>query len=307
MARSRRTMDARGLRPERRLRGVTGEDAGAARGLSVSLLVRARPGLGRGATKGERSRVESPHRPTRRRFAPATVTRVVVCPSAGAPAAGRWSRRPLGLNLMPARTPPEPTAPPVSDEAIAEVILGLLRRTHLSAGPDLAEVVGDQAAGIGAQDVVLYVIDFERATLLPLPSRAAAATGAHPQSVSGTVAGRAFATTTILATSSENGDRRRVWVPLLDGTERLGVMEMSFDGAQLAPRTIEVCERYGHLVALLITTKGMYSDVFEITRRRSPASIAAELARTLAPPFVFATDDLTVAGLLEPCYDNGGD
>jgi serine phosphatase RsbU (regulator of sigma subunit) len=203
--------------------------------------------------------------------------------------------------------PAEPTRSPPSDEAITEVFLGLLHRTHLSAPGELAEVVAIEAAGIGAHQVVLYLADIEQATLVPLASPAATAANAQPQSVGGTLAGRAFSTTSVLTTLSENGDRQRVWLPLLDGTERLGVMEMSFDGAEVAQRTIEVCERYAHLVAMLVVTKGMYGDVFEVARRRAPATIAAELARTLAPPFVFATDGLTVGGLLEPCYDNGGD
>src|SRR3954454_3166355 len=181
---------------------------------------------------------------------------------------------------MRPRSPAGPMSPPVSDDAIADLILGLLRRTHLSAARELAEGVADQASCIAARDVVLYLIDLEWATLVPLPSPAASAVGAEPQSVSGTVAGRAFATTTILTTPSENGARRRVWVPLLDGTERIGVMAMSFDGAQVAQRTLEVCERYGHLVAILVATKGMYSDVFEVARRRRAATVATELART---------------------------
>jgi serine phosphatase RsbU (regulator of sigma subunit) len=206
----------------------------------------------------------------------------------------------------PPRKSPEPVSE-ISDEAATNLILGLLRRTHLSTASALPEIVADQAAGIGARDVVLYLIDFERALLVPLPSPPAAAAGAEPQSVGGTVAGRTFATTTIL-TSTENG-RQRLWAPLLDGTERLGVIGMSFatSGAEVGQRTVEVCERYAHLVAMLIATKGMYSDVFEVARRRKPATIAAELARALAPPLVFATDDVTLAGLLEPCYDNGGD
>jgi serine phosphatase RsbU (regulator of sigma subunit) len=36
-------------------------------------------------------------------------------------------------------------------------------------------------------------------------------------------------------------------------------------------------------------------------------TIASELVWSLAPPLVFATDDLTVSGMLEPAYDNGGD
>jgi serine phosphatase RsbU (regulator of sigma subunit) len=211
------------------------------------------------------------------------------------------------VNDTPVRIPSKATGAPGSDEAISELLLGLLRRTHLSTAAELAEVVADEAASIGARDVVLYLSDLEQETLVPLPSPAAATTGAQPQSVGGTVAGRTFATTTVLTASSENGDRQRVWLPLLDGTERVGVMAMAFDGAEVGQRTIEVCERYAHLVAMLVATKGMYSDVFEVARRRKPATIAAELARTLAPPLVFATEGLTVAGLLEPCYDNGGD
>src|SRR3954447_23957456 len=74
-------------------------------------------------------------------------------------------------------------------------------------------------------------VDLEQVTLVPLPSPAASTVGATPQSVGGTVAGRTFATTTVLTAPSENGGRQRVWVPLLDGTERVGVMAMSFDGA----------------------------------------------------------------------------
>jgi serine phosphatase RsbU (regulator of sigma subunit) len=209
------------------------------------------------------------------------------------------------VNDALARTLSEATRPPMSDEAISELILGLLRRTHLSTAAELAEIVADQAVSIGAREVVLYLVDLEQRTLMPLPSPATA--GAQPQSVGGTVAGRAFATTSVLTTPSENGDRQRVWLPLLDGTERVGVIAMAFDGVQVAQRTIEVCERYAHLVAMLVATKGMYSDVFEVARRRGPVTIAAELARTLAPPLVFATEGLSLAGLLEPCYDNGGD
>jgi serine phosphatase RsbU (regulator of sigma subunit) len=65
--------------------------------------------------------------------------------------------------------------------------------------------------------------------------------------------------------------------------------------------------RFAHLVAMLVIAKGAYGDVFEIVRRREPMTIASELARSLAPPTVFATDDLSLGIMLEPCYDNGGD
>jgi serine/threonine protein phosphatase PrpC len=99
----------------------------------------------------------------------------------------------------------------------------------------------------------------------------------------------------------------RLWLPLLDGTERLGVIQMAFDQDPIPERTAMVCERYAHLTAMLIATKAAYGDTFEIPRRRQPMTIASELLWQLAPPLVFATDRLVLAGMLEPCYDNGGD
>lgn len=68
-----------------------------------------------------------------------------------------------------------------------------------------------------------------------------------------------------------------------------------------------VCESYAHLTAMLIATKAAYGDTFEVTRRQRPMTIASEMLWQLTPPLVFATDRLVLAGMLEPCYDNGGD
>jgi serine/threonine protein phosphatase PrpC len=192
-----------------------------------------------------------------------------------------------------------------SENAVAAMLTELLRRTHLSAPADLAATVADPARRIGAQDVVLYLIDYEQRTLVPLP-------GSHPEglaplSVTGTIAGRAFSTTSILRSSSEERGGERLWVPLLDGTERLGVMSVSFEEPVVVERTVMACERYAHLTAVLLVTKSAYGDVFEVTRRRRQMTIASELLWQLAPPLVFATDRLVVAGMLEPSYDNGGD
>jgi hypothetical protein len=181
----------------------------------------------------------------------------------------------------------------------------VLRRSYISAPSELPAVIAEQARRIGAHDVGLYLIDYEQRTLVPLgpPERADLA----PLSVAGTVAGRAFSTTSILRSSSEAGNGERLWLPLLDGTERLGVIDMAFDDEAITDRTVIVCERYAHLTAMLIATKAAYGDVFEVTRRQQPMTIAAELLWQLAPPLVFATDRLVLAGMLEPCYDNGGD
>jgi hypothetical protein len=95
-------------------------------------------------------------------------------------------------------------------------------------------------------------------------------------SVAGTIAGRAFSTASILRSSSET----------------------------ITDRTVMLCERYAHLTAMLIATKAAYGDTFKVTRRQQPMTIASGLLWQLAPPLVFATDRLVLAGMLEPCYDN---
>jgi stage II sporulation SpoE-like protein len=190
-------------------------------------------------------------------------------------------------------------------EATAELLAELLRRTHLSAPGDLARVVADQARTLGAEEVDLYLIDYELSALMPLPSSPDDEREVIP--VTGTIAGRAYTMTTIVQSSDAGGGLRRVWLPLMDGTERIGVMAAAFRAAEISDDTVAVLERYAHLVAMLVVAKGAYSDVFELTRRARSKSIASELIWELTPPLVFATDNLVVAGLLEPSYDNGGD
>jgi len=72
--------------------------------------------------------------------------------------------------------------------------------------------------------------------------------------VEGTIAGRAVRTTSVLRASSEEGNGERPWLPLLDGTERLRVIDMAFDEGPVPERTVTVCERYAHLTAMLIAT-----------------------------------------------------
>jgi stage II sporulation SpoE-like protein len=154
---------------------------------------------------------------------------------------------------------------------------------------------------------VLYVVDYQQHWLVPVPGPHS--TEREVLSIQGTVAGRAFATSSIVDVEVDGGHGRRLWLPLLDGTERLGAMEIVFPDAEqpLPEATLTVCERYAHLGAILIATKSMYSDFFELARRRQPMTMASELLWELVPPMVLAADDFVLAALLEPCYDNGGD
>ena len=183
----------------------------------------------------------------------------------------------------------------------------LLRRTHLSAPEELAAVAAEEARAIGVERLVLYLVDYEQRHLIPVP--APDAEGREPLSIQGTVGGRAFTSTSIVQVEGDEDRDTRVWLPLLDGTDRLGAVEATFGGepGSVSEELVTICERYAHLLATLIVAKGAWSDVFERVRRRRPMSVASELLWSLAPPLVTASDDFVLGGMLEPCYDMGGD
>ncbi len=193
------------------------------------------------------------------------------------------------------------------DARAGAMLQEVLRRTHLSGAADLATVVAEEARTIGADALVLYIVDYEQMWLVPVPGPDTA--DGEPLSVRGTLAGRAFASGTIVGGDAGGGRDRRLLLPLLDGTERLGVMELTFAGAQepLPEPLVALCERYAHLTAMLMATKAVYSDYFELLRRRQPMTMPSELLWELVPPLVLATDEFVLGALLEPCYDIGGD
>jgi len=123
---------------------------------------------------------------------------------------------------VPAGAETDPSRSPAAEEQVLELLHELLRRSHLSTPSDLAVVVADQARSIGARDVVLYLIDYEQGALVPVPGDAVGC-GA-PLSVAGTVAGRAFSSTSISHSKGDVPGLQRLYLPLLDGTERVGVI-----------------------------------------------------------------------------------
>src|SRR3954447_12053004 len=192
------------------------------------------------------------------------------------------------------------------DNLAGAMLQEVLRRTHLSTAPDLATVVAEEGRTISADPLVLYLLDHEQSALVPVPGPGTITRA--PLAVQGTVAGRAFASSSIIDLDADGGGRR-VWLPLVDGTERLGVASMTFadrDGP-LPADFVALCERYAHLIATLISNKDLYSDFFKRLRRRQSMTMASELLWDLVPPHVLATDTFMLAAILEPCYDIGGD
>ncbi|MET8525441.1 PP2C family protein-serine/threonine phosphatase [Micromonospora sp. NPDC005172] len=168
-------------------------------------------------------------------------------------------------------------------------------------GPDeLSLLVTRAAPAIGATEIVIYLADYTQSCLVPM-------LGAGPirdeLTIETTLAGRAF-TTLDVQRAADNPDR--VWVPLLLGCERLGVLEVVSPAAgdtSLDGPAWEVAVN----IAQVLVNRRRYGDVIERMRRRLPMQVAAEIVWGLLPPLTFATDDLVVTAILEPCYDVGGD
>jgi hypothetical protein len=192
------------------------------------------------------------------------------------------------------------------DARVGVMFQEVLRRAHLSAPEDLGRVIAEEARRIGVGSLVIYVVDYEQRALVPVPAPDADDDG--PLSIGGTVAGRAFANTAILDVEGDAGEGRRLWLPLLDGTERIGVLRLAVSGdAPVNEQLVAACERYAHFIALLVVSKSAYTDFFELLRRTAPMTLASELVWELVPPLVLASEDFVLSALLEPCYDIGGD
>jgi serine phosphatase RsbU (regulator of sigma subunit) len=187
--------------------------------------------------------------------------------------------------------------------AVTDSLRSLLHKSHLLAPDDLAASVVGHARMLGARETVLYLADYEQATLLPLPG-----TGVPERQellIEGTMAGRAFRRVQVVSSASVSNSCR-LWMPLLNGVERLGVAELVLPDAPSGDQLDEL-RAFVSLVAELIVVNDAYSDVFSRLRRRKTLSLAAEMQWELLPPLSFGIDRVIVTGGLEPAYDVGGD
>jgi Stage II sporulation protein E (SpoIIE) len=188
----------------------------------------------------------------------------------------------------------------------------LLEDAHLAAPHQIAELAARHAATLGADDALLYLVDLQQRVLVPFLDAGDPGAGrqVEPLSVDSTLPGRAFQHVEVLTQDAADG-RVRVWIPLLDGIERLGVLGVTVDAAvapEIADGLVGVrLRRFATLVAELIMTKTMYGDTIVRLRRQSGMGLAAEMQWSLLPPLTFACREVTIAAALEPAYEVAGD
>ncbi len=180
----------------------------------------------------------------------------------------------------------------------------MLEAAHVVAPDQLGWLVSAQARRLGVDDCALFLVDYEQRRLVPLATGGLAVR--EPLDVDTTMAGRAFQHVEILESMAD--PRPRLWIPLLDGTERLGVIEFTFASPDdLDDAVRDSCRHLAALTAELVVSKSLFSDVFTQTRRLRPMSLPAEIQRNLLPPLTLVTPQVTISAALEPAYDVAGD
>jgi hypothetical protein len=210
------------------------------------------------------------------------------------------------------------------DPVIGQMLSTLLLRSHLMAPGTLADHLAEAARPLGVSEARIYLADLQQHRLRPLPDGSGGGTASLE--IESTTAGRAFQTITIQPGEIEHqaglDGPFRLWVPLLEGVERLGVLELCFtrDGGEASTRlleggtrgrisatTLERCRILASLTGLLISSKGTYSDLYTEIQRSQAMALQAEMVWAFMAPRTFATSRVQFACALEPAYEVGGD
>jgi serine phosphatase RsbU (regulator of sigma subunit) len=193
--------------------------------------------------------------------------------------------------------PDEPSAPPGLGEALA----ALLESTELLPASEVTAMVEMAGRLLGSTSARMLVVDYSLTSLQQLGDDGP--TGPR-QLVEGTLAGRALAGAEIMVSDGDDGVAT-VLVPLSEGSERLGVLELVHPAwhDDLRPLLDPVVR----ILVLLLISKRRYTDVVLRSRRSEPLSPAAEMQWDLLPPLTCSTGSVSVSGILEPAYSIGGD
>jgi serine phosphatase RsbU (regulator of sigma subunit) len=187
-------------------------------------------------------------------------------------------------------------------EGFGERLLGvLLDRAHEMPPQLIAPLIAEEVARVGGRDVSILLQDYGQLVLVPLPGRRLMV--GEPEPIGDSPAGTAFLHATTVEVPQSDGVR--MYLPLLDGSDQVGVMALTLDTVDEDDRRL--LRRLAGLVADMLVTKHSYTDQFFRARRREPMSVAAEIQWSLLPPLAMSVPQAAVAGILEPAYDVAGD
>lgn len=184
---------------------------------------------------------------------------------------------------------------------LGEALAALLESTSLLPASELTTMVDIAGRLLGASSARMLVVDYALTSLQELGEHGP--TGPREQ-VEGTLPGRALTSAEVVVVPSDD-QTATVFVPLSEGSDRLGVLELTHPAWSDGLRSL--LDPVVRILVLLLISKRRYTDVVLRSRRSEPLSPAAELQWDLLPPLTCSTGAVSVSGILEPAYSIGGD
>jgi serine phosphatase RsbU (regulator of sigma subunit) len=228
-------------------------------------------------------------------------TSLLACPAGGAGAARR-----KGADMSEREGMAEPAGQRCDegdlDAVTGRVLAELLHWSHLMRPDDIPGMLAELAP-LGVSEAIVYLADLQQRELASLLAGADRDVDVLP--IDSTLAGRAYQTLTVQSARLRGTDAYQVWIPLIDGAERLGVL-----GLTVADASEAMLARYqtvASLVAIMVMAMASYSDAYAKVQRSRQMALQAELVWSYLDSRTFATDLVLVAATLEPAYEAGGD
>ncbi|MFF4792304.1 PP2C family protein-serine/threonine phosphatase [Streptomyces sp. NPDC001276] len=198
--------------------------------------------------------------------------------------------------MIPVSDPPHASVGP--DAAVDESRLEELIIEAQTALPfELSALANRCASALGLDTALIYLVDLRQRLLIPLDE------ALGPLPVADSPAGRAYRTISPQVADADHGVI--VWMPLVDGAERLGVLAVrtaALDGVR-----IRRSRMLAHLFAMLITSKRAYSDWLAARTRTTTMRLPTEMLRAFLPPHTVGSRKCVSTAVLEPAYDIAGD
>ena len=199
-------------------------------------------------------------------------------------------------------------ARPGLDYALAVAALGS------ATASDLVDLLTRVAQPLGARKLVVYLVDFGHRVLQPLllsgigddwkdQDWLSPDEGFVEQDIATSPAGRAFlAGSPVLV---ERPDGVRISVPLIEHTERTGVVAVTVPAA--TEDVVAACEQLGVFAGLLVSSLGRSTDLLHLRRQGRSMTAAAGMQWDLLPSMTIRGPNVVSTGLLEPAYEVAGD
>lgn len=194
-------------------------------------------------------------------------------------------------------------SPPFHPSAGEVAIGSLLDVSHRLAPDDVAPAVSRCLASLGMADAGIYVVDLDQRTLVPVAG--SAEPSPEPVDIDSTLPGQVFRTEEVLHETRPGGAGVRLWLPLIDGADRVGVLGVTV--AEAGEVTVGRARHIASITAGLVVSKSAFGDHLILTRRRRHTDLAAEMRWSMLPPLTFTNDRVAIAGVLEPAYEIAGD